>query len=114
MLPNGSRINITVTSAVKFNADLPFPDKPTKPNKVVGMVIDQAGNSLAGAIVEILSPEGIPARAVKTNPLGQFFIATPLNPGEYLITAEKDNFTFPTQQLSVINKLIDPIEIRAN
>jgi len=106
--------NIAHSGAVTYNTDLPFPEKPTKPNKVVGMVLDQAGNSQPNAIVEILSPDGIPARAVKTNPLGQFFIATPLNPGDYLITAEKEGFEFPTQQLAITNKIIDPIEIRAN
>lgn len=106
--------NVETSGGVTFNTDLPFPDKPSKPNKVVGMVLDQAGISQPNAIVEILSPDGIPARAVKTNPLGQFFIATPLNPGEYLITAEKEGLTFSTQQLSVTNKIIDPIEIRAN
>jgi len=106
--------NIKTSGAVTFNNDLPFPEKPTKPNKVVGMVIDQTGISQPNAIVEILSADGIPARAVKTNPLGQFFISTPLNPGEYLITAEKDGFTFSTQQLSITDKIIDPIEIRAN
>jgi hypothetical protein len=105
---------VQASGAVTFNADLPFPEKPTQPNKVVGMVIDKDGMAQPNAIVEILSPEGIPARAVKTNPLGQFFIATPLNPGEYLITAEKEGFQFSTQQLSVTNKIIDPIEIRAN
>lgn len=100
--------------AVTFNANLPFPEKPTVANKVVGMVIDQAGNSLPNTIVEILTPQGVPARAVKTNPLGQFFIATPLNPGDYLITAEKEGLTFDTHQLPVTNKIIDPIEIRAN
>lgn len=105
---------VQATSAVTFNKDLPFPDKPTKPNKVVGMVIDQAGTPQANAIVEILTPAGIPARAVKTNPLGQFFIATPLNPGDYMITAEKEGLKFSTHQLAVTNKIIDPIEIRAS
>jgi hypothetical protein len=103
----------TNLSAVTVNADLPFPDKPTTPNKVVGMVLDLTNNPLPNAIVEILTPTGLPARAVKTNPLGQFFITTPLNVGEYLIKAERDGFTFPTQQLVVNDKILDPIEIKA-
>lgn len=109
-----SKKAVEASGAVTFNANLPFPDKPTKPNRVVGMVIDQTNNSLPGAIVEILSPEGVTARAVRTNPLGQFFIATPLIPGEYLITADKEGYNFSTQKLSVTDKIIDPIEIRAN
>lgn len=112
-LPENKNV-VQATSQVTFNTNLPFPEKPTKPNKVVGMVIDQAGSPLPNTIVEILTPDGIPARAVKTNPLGQFFIATPLNPGDYMITAEKEGLKFTTQQLAVTNKIIDPIEIRAS
>ncbi len=104
---------ITPSGVVTMNPNLPFPDKPQTPNKVVGMVINKDGISQPNAIVEILNPAGIPARAVKTNPLGQFFITTPLSPGEYMITAEKDGLKFATQQLSVKNSIIEPIEIRS-
>ena len=103
----------TNVSEVTHNADLPFPDMPTIPNKVVGMVLDPTNNPIPNTIVEILTPTGLPARAVKTNPIGQFFITTPLNVGEYLIKAERDGFTFPTQQLVVNDKILNPIEIKA-
>lgn len=103
----------TVVQAVVQNPDLPFLDKPTMPNKVVGMVLDPTGAPLPNAIVEILTESGLPARAVKTNPLGQFFITTPLNVGQYLMTADYDGFKFETKQLIINDQILDPIEVRA-
>jgi hypothetical protein len=104
---------IATTGTVTSNPNLPFPQKPDTPNRVVGMVIDPQGNPLPNAIVEILTPNGLPARAVKTNPLGQFFVTTPLSAGQYVVKVEKEPLQFPIQQLVVENKIIDPIEIRA-
>jgi len=105
---------ITGLKNVTFNPDLPFPDKPTVPNKVVGMVVDTKGQAVPNAIVEILTPSGMPARAVKTNPLGQFFITTPLNNGEYIIKAEKDQLDFSAMQLVINNTVLPPLEVKAN
>ncbi len=92
---------------------LPFPAKPTQPNKIVGMAIDQSNVPLSNVIIEILTQEGIPARAVKTNILGQFFITTPLGNGVYTISAEKEGYTFPPQSLELTGQLLDPIEVRS-
>ncbi len=94
------------------NAQLPFPEKPTEPNKVVGMVLDMQNTPLPGVIVEIVTPEGFSARAVKTNLLGQFFITTPLNNGVYTVVAEKDGLQFTPTQLVVNGTILDPIEVR--
>ena len=95
------------------NRTLPFPNRPTEPNKVVGMVVDQQDTPLQNAIVEILTADGLPARAIKTNVLGQFFITTPLANGTYTIQAEKEGFQFPALQLITSGQVIDPLEIRA-
>jgi len=92
---------------------LPFPTKPTQPNKLVGMTLDLSGAPLQNVIIEILTQEGIPARAVKTNILGQFFITTPLNNGIYTISAEKEGYTFPPQRLELTGQVINPIEVRS-
>ncbi len=92
---------------------LPFPAKPTQPNKIVGMSIDSNNVPLSNVIIEILTPEGIPARAVKTNILGQFFITTPLGNGTYTISAEKAGYTFPPQSLELTGQVLDPIEVRS-
>jgi hypothetical protein len=99
------------TSATTHRSDLPFPSKPTVPNKVVGMVFTPQGKILPGAIVEIRNMKGEVARAVKTNPLGQFFITTPLESGQYVVVTEKSGYTFTNQQLTLDNSLLDPIQI---
>lgn len=92
-------------------ADLPFPSRPTVPNKVVGMVFTPDGKILPGAIVEVRNMKGEVARAVKTNPLGQFFITTPLDTGEYIIVTEKSGYAFTNQQLVLNNTIVDPLQI---
>jgi hypothetical protein len=101
------------TDVVIQNARLPFPEKPTEPNKVVGMVLSPEDQPISNAIVEVVTPNGMPARAVKTNILGQFFIATPLNTGVYTLNIEKDGFQFSPQQLTINGQIIDPIEVRS-
>lgn len=103
----------SASGAVVQNKQLPFPQKPTEPNKLVGMVVDASNNSLPGTIVEVLNEEGMAARAVKTNLLGQFFITTPLNNGRYFIRAEREGSEFPVKELVVNGQIIDPIEVRS-
>lgn len=100
--------------AATFNASLPFPDKPTVPNKLVGMVLSANKELIPGAIVEIQTPDGQVARAVKTNALGQFFVTTPLRNGKYNILAEKDDYQFQPQNIELKGKIVDPLEITSN
>lgn len=97
-----------------FNTDLPFPIKPTKPNKIVGMILSQNNDLLTNAIVEIQTLEGNIARAVKTNALGQFFVTTPLKSGEYNIIIEKSGYQFQPQHIKIEGKIIQPMEIRSD
>ena len=109
--------NSTQTIAVQnvqYSQDLPFPIKPSEPNKVIGMVLSQNNDLLTNAIVEIQTLEGSIARAVKTNSLGQFFITTPLKAGDYNIVVEKAGYQFQPQHLIINNTIIPPIEIRSN
>lgn len=99
-------------SAVQFNANLTIPNLPTQPNKLVGVVTDGT-LPIPYAIVEVLNPDGLTARAVKTNAFGQFFVSTPLGNGSYLIRAEKEGLAFPTQQLELNGNIVPPIEITA-
>jgi|GEM_PF-458740 len=95
------------------NTSLPFPTTPTQPNKVVGMVLDNNQKIVANAIVEIKNLQGLVARAVKSNALGQFFITTPLESGTYIISADKSGLTFTQQQLSLDNQIVPPIQLTA-
>lgn len=107
-----TRLTANVDQTV-FNAQLPFPSTPTQPNKPVGMVLGPNNELLAGAIIEITTADGVVVRAVKSNSLGQFFVTTPLQDGSYVVRAEKDGFNFGQQQLILTNKILEPIEIRA-
>lgn len=100
------------TAVAQVNAELPFPTKPTEPNKLVGMVLTQNNELITDAIVEIQDLSGKIVRAVKTNALGQFFITTPLRKGEYVVVTEKDSFTFAPLKISLKDTVVAPLEIR--
>lgn len=105
------------TKGVVVQADtrknLPFPTPPTIPNIIAGMVIDKNDNIIEGAILEIKSPQGMSVRALKTNRLGQFSIATPLNSGSYEIVTEKEGYNFDIIKIEAKGETIKPIEIKA-
>jgi len=90
-----------------------IPTPPTRPNIIVGMVLDNEGKIVEGAILEIRNAQDLPVRALKTNRLGQFMIATPLENDLYEIEVEKEGFHFDTIKIEVKGEIIKPIEIRA-
>jgi hypothetical protein len=96
-----------------FNSALPFPTKPTQPNKLVGMVLTRANELIPDAIVEVRDEQNKVVRAVKSNALGQFFITTPLRSGAYSLVVEHDNYQFPTIEMSLNDEIVDPVEIRS-
>jgi len=91
-----------------------LPVSPRLPNLVVGVATTPDGKLVEGAIVQILDASGLPARAIKTNALGQFATSTPLSPGNYTIEIESDGHAFTPQQLIINNSIIPPFEIRAS
>jgi len=105
--------NLEPAVAATINRKLPFPTPPTQPNLIVGMVTSPQQDIIVGAIIEIRNRQGAPVRALKTNQLGQFMIATPLENGPYEIETEKEGFTFDIIKLEVKGEIIPPIEIRA-
>lgn len=99
--------------AAKMGIDLPIPIQPTRPNILSGMVFDKYGKMLEGTILEIRDQQGMPVRAFKTNKLGQFIIATPLEKGVYEIEIEKEGYQFDIIKIEAKGEIIKPIEIRA-
>lgn len=97
----------------KFGPELPFPAPPSQPNTLVGMVLDQEGKIIEGAIIEIRDTKGIPVRALKTNKLGQFRSVTPLDNGEYEIEIEKEGYQFDILKIKLKGEVVEPLEIRA-
>ncbi|MCL6096890.1 MAG: PrgI family protein [Patescibacteria group bacterium] len=90
-----------------------LPISPEFPNLVTGIVKDPRGNPLANILVEIKDADGNPVRAFKTNPLGQFASATPINNGTYTIEFEdpKEENKFDIIQFSATGQIILPIEV---
>ncbi len=90
-----------------------FPDLPTEPNKIVGIVVTQNNELIPEAIIEVKNDRGEVQRAVKTNALGQFFITTPLMDGDYTITIEKEDFVFEPYQIQLSGQVVRPIKIQS-
>ncbi len=97
----------------KINPALLIPSPPTRPNIIVGMILDSGGKIVEGAILEIRNAQGLPVRALKTNRLGQFLIVTPLENGPYEIEVEKEGYHFDIIKIEAKGEIIKPIEIRA-
>jgi len=93
--------------------NISLPASPKLPNLITGVVVDQNDKLVENAIVQIVSGDGIPARAMKTNSLGQFYTSTPLSIGKYIIEVEKIGLTFPPQQIVINNTVFSPIELHA-
>lgn len=101
---------VPVSTPKKIN----LPASPKLPNLITGAVVDKDGKIVENAIVQIVSADGIPARAMKTNSLGQFYTSTPLSPGTYIIEVDKMGVNFAPQQIVVNNTILSPIELRTS
>lgn len=101
------------TVEAKIAPELPIPAPPERPNILVGMVLSPEGKIVENTIIEIRDEKGNPVRALKTNRLGQFRIATPLKNGTYEIEVEKEGFKFDIIKIALSGKIVQPIEIRA-
>lgn len=97
----------------QFASGMPFPYPSERPNILVGLVKDTQGRLLEGAVLEIRDSHGHPVRALRTNKLGQFRTATPLNNDIYEIETEKPGLGFEIVRLELKGGTLPPIEIRA-
>lgn len=103
----------TVATQASISKKITLPAAPKQPNLITGVVVDQSEKLVEGAIVQIVSADGIPQRAMKTNSLGQFYTSTPLSQGNYVIEIEKSGLNFAPEQLIVNGSILSPIELRA-
>lgn len=97
----------------QFADDLPMPVPPDLPNLLVGMVVGPDDRLVSNAILEIKDLKENPVRALKTNKLGQFFIATSLPNGDYEIETDHPDYHFDIIKISAEGKIIPPIKIKA-
>ncbi|MFZ2199740.1 MAG: PrgI family protein [Microgenomates group bacterium] len=110
--PSAPKATVRATAPIPKNITLPAP--PKTPNLITGVVVDQGGKLVENAIVQIVSSDGIPQRAMKTNSLGQFYTSTPLTPSSYIIEVDRMGLTFAPQSLVVNNTILSPIELQAS
>lgn len=91
---------------------LPIPFTPSTPNTLVGLTITSDSKILDGVMVEI-QKGGLTSRATKSNKLGQFMFARPLENGLYQIFAEKEGYAFAPYSLELTGEIIRPLKIQA-
>jgi hypothetical protein len=85
-----------------------------KPNVVSGVVKDMQGTVLDGILLIVKDNRGDPVRAFKTNKLGEFILATPLDNGMYTLEVSSVNDTplsFDIISVEARGEVIPPIEI---
>lgn len=93
-------------------SNLPIPFTPTTPNTLVGMTLTPESKILDGCLIEIKAG-GISLRATKSNQLGQFLFAKPLENGQYQILSEKIGFVFDSYSLSLTGQVVKPLRLQA-
>jgi len=90
----------------------PVPFTPTTPNTLVGMTLTSDGKILPDVLIEI-SKDNLTVRATKSNKLGQFMFARPLENGTYQIITEKAGLTFQTYALKLTGQIVPPLRLQA-
>lgn len=83
-----------------------------RPNIIHGVVRDSQNRFLDGAIVLVKDEDGDPVRALKTNPLGQFFSTTPIDNGDYTIEISAAGRSFDIINFTAKGEVLPPFEFR--
>lgn len=96
------------------NESLPFPEKSTVPNMIMGMVLTPDNKLVDRAVVTIRNTQGDTVAALNTNLLGQFFATAPLPNGTYNLSVKKEGLTFIDQELVLSGNPVLPLELRAS
>jgi hypothetical protein len=111
--PRRGRPPKPIIKPIEYTNEIPVPATPPVPNLLVGMVSSPTGRIVEGAIMEIKDEAGNPVRALRTNKVGQFRIATPLPNGNYQIVTDKEGLQFNAYNLVLKGEIIPPFEIKA-
>jgi hypothetical protein len=109
----GQNFQNAKSAVFSFSEEASPPSPPTRPNVIVGQVLDPNGKIIDSAILEIKDEAGRSVRALRSNRLGHFMIVTPLADGKYEIVTEKDGFIFDTVTFEAEDRIIPPIAIWA-
>ncbi len=93
---------------------LPFPNQPTKPNIIVGMLLNGNKELISNATIELKNSAGQTMIVVQSNALGQFIISEQLQNGDYTIEVIKDGYEFSPYAISLSGEVVKPLEIHSN
>ncbi len=93
-------------------SSLPIPFTPSTPNTLVGLTLTPDEKILDGVLIEIKS-QNLTLRATKSNKLGQFLFARPLENGLFQILAEKDGYSFEAYSINLTGEIVKPLKIQA-
>ena len=94
-----------------FVQNLPLPITPNQPNLLIGMITNVRHQPIVNAILEIKTSAEETVRALKTNKLGQFFTATPLENNLYRLYIEHPDYDFDIITLDAKGEVLSPIKI---
>lgn len=83
------------------------------PNIISGVIKDKQGKLIDGVILEIKDSHDLAVRALRSNKLGQFRIATPLPDGQYTLFPEKEGLDFDIIKVELKGQVFPSIEISA-
>jgi len=103
-------LNYTLTTP--NTNSLPTPFTPTTSNTITGLIITPDQKIIDHAIIEI-SQNNLTIRATKTNQLGQFLFARPLDNGNYTLSIEKPGLQFESYSLNLTGQIVPPLKITA-
>ena len=94
------------------SSSLPIPITPSTPNTLVGLTLNSEGKILDGVLVEIKN-QNLTLRATKSNKLGQFLFARPLENGFYQLLAEKEDYKFDVYSIELNGEIMNPLKIQS-
>lgn len=111
--PTATSIPRVVKVPKSMTTTVGVPLTPDVPNLITGVVKDPRGNVLTNILIEVMDKDNNPVRAFKTNNLGQFASATPLNNGTYTLTLEDPNGknSFDIIEVNATGDVILPLQI---
>lgn len=90
-----------------------LPIIPRGANIIGGIVKDKKRQELEGVVIVVKDKNDNPVRALKTNKVGQFMIATPLSNGKYTMELEKEGYDFDIIEIELTGQVVPAIEVVA-
>lgn len=107
------KIRQDVAALFPNQSQIIMPNPPDIPNLLSGIVLNTKNNIVPNVLIEIKNNDGQTLRALKTNKLGQFFTASPLENGDYIIHLESNDCNFDPIRFKAGGKPIPPFKIKA-